>query len=194
MGIITNTLNVQKGSRIAIFGAGGVGSSAILGAVMAGCSTIIAIDVTEEKLDFARHLGATHTIHALNEDIGKRIHEITDSNDLDYAVEAAGVQAAMEKAFESLHTKGVLAIAGNLKKGETISIVPYDLICGKRIVGSWGGETRPDRDIPFYAQKYLEGSLPIDRLISRTYTLKQLNAALDSVSRNESLGRVIVIL
>lgn len=193
IGIVKNTLGVTRGSSIGIFGAGGVGSSSILGAVMVGCKTIIAIDVTQEKLDFAKHLGATHTINAKEEHVLEKIKKISKQNGLDYAIEAAGIKQAMETAFESLNDKGKFAIAGNLKKGETISIVPYDLIKGKSIMGSWGGESDIDSDIPYYAQRYLDRTLHIERLISKTYSLSQVNEALDAVEQNKSLGRVIIL-
>ncbi len=191
VGIILRTLKVQKGSSIAIFGVGGVGSSVILGAKMAGCSSIIAVDIAESKLAFARILGANHTIHVLKENIAERIKKITGKG-VDYAVEASGNKQAMESAFEVLVDKGKLAIAGNLKKGEKICIIPFDLIKGKKIMGTWGGETKTDIDIPYYARKYLSGDLKVDKLITQRLRFEEINKAFDDMKENKIKGRAVI--
>ncbi len=191
MGVVLNTLKVRKGTSIAIFGVGGVGSASILGAVLTKCKIIIAIDITKEKLDFAKHLGATNVINAKEENVLVKIKEKT-SGGLDYAIEAAGVKEAMETAFAALNISGKLVIAGNLKKGEKICIVPYDFILGKQIIGTWGGETDIDRDIPYYAEKYISAELDMGKLIPKKYRLNQVNEALDEVEQNRSLGRVVI--
>lgn len=182
-GIIRRTLDVKKGSTLAVFGVGGVGCSALIGAKMAGCKRIIAVDITVDKLDFAKNLGATHTVLFTPE---MRI------DDLDYAVEASGVKEVMEKAFEQLSDHGKLAIAGNLKKGEKICIVPFDLIRGKKILGTWGGETRTDEDIPYYAEMYLKGKLPVEKLITRKIRLDEINEGLELMGKNKIKGRMVI--
>lgn len=191
VGIIRRTLNVKKGSTVAVFGVGGVGTSAIMGAVIAGCRKVIAVDISQEKLAYAKKFGATHTLIFNRDSIVEAIRAITFQG-LDYAVEAAGVPAVMEAAFESLSDTGKLAIAGNAKKGEKISLTPFDFIKGKLIVGSWGGSSVVDEDIPYYAKLYQNNKLPVLDLITSRFTLENINKALELLGKHGILGRVII--
>ncbi len=181
-GIIFHTLNVKKGSSIAIFGIGGVGASAILAAKMRGCKVILAVDISEEKLQFARLLGATDV----------SLFDNLKPLSVDYSIEASGNKKAMEKAIEAVCDHGQVVIAGNLKRGEKISLDPFELIKGKKIMGTWGGETDIDRDIPFYAEAYLEGKMKIDGLFSKRIKLQKVNEELDIMEKNQLLGRVVI--
>lgn len=168
---------VKPGSSIAIFGVGGVGLCTLMAAGLMGCSPIIAIDVQPSKLEMARNLGATHLINTRYRGPLSRILNISGKG-VDYAIEAAGERAAMEQAYKSIHDRGVALIAGNLARGKKISIDPFDLIQGKRIVGSWGGGTNPDKDIPHYVKLYLSGKINLGSLISHRYSLEAINDAL----------------
>ncbi|MBI3955137.1 zinc-binding dehydrogenase [Candidatus Gottesmanbacteria bacterium] len=181
-GIIFHTLKVKKGSSIAIFGAGGVGASVILAAKMRGCKVILAIDISEEKLQFARILGATHT----------SLFDNLKPFSLDYSIEASGNRKAMEKAIEIVNDHGQVVIAGNLKRGEKISLDPFELVKGKNIMGTWGGESEIDRDIPLYAEAYLEGKMKIDALLSKRIKLEKVNEALILMEKNKLLGRAVI--
>lgn len=181
-GIINHTLKVEKGSSIAIFGAGGVGASAILAAKIRGCKVILAVDISEDKLRFARSLGATDAV----------LFDELKFQAVDYAIEASGNKHAMEKAIEAVNDHGQVVIAGNLKKGEKISLDPFELIKGKKIMGTWGGESDIDRDIPLYAKAYLDGKMKIDRLLSKRIKLEKTNEALTLMEKNQLLGRVVI--
>lgn len=191
-GIVLNTAKVQPGSTIAVFGIGGIGLSAVLAADLAQVKTVIAVDVFERKLEQARQLGATHLINAKEQDPLATILEITGGRGVDYAIEAAGKPETMETAFQSVRNNGGLCVlAGNLPHGERITLNPFDLIQGKRIIGSWGGETQPDRDIPKYVDLYLSGKLKLDRLITHTYSLGNINQALNNLERGK-VGRALI--
>lgn len=191
-GIILNTAKVSSGSSVAIFGMGGIGLSALFVAKMVDASVIIAIDVFDQKLEQAIQFGATHIINAKTQDIISRIMEITNGHGVDYAIESAGRRDSMEKAFQSVRDKGGLCvIAGNLPQGEQISINPFDLIKGKRIIGTWGGETQPDRDIPMYVDLFLSERLNLKKLISHTYDLKEINEVLDVLEKGK-MGRILI--
>lgn len=191
-GIILNTAKVSPGSSIAIFGIGGIGLSALLAAKMVGATIIIAIDVLDQKLEQAAQFGATHIINARKHDVLSSIMEITNGHGVDYAIESAGRRDSMEKAFQSVRDKGGLCvIAGNLPHGEQISINPFDLIKGKRIIGTWGGETQPDRDILMYVDFFLSERLDLEKLIGDTYNLKDINEALNSIEKGK-MGRVLI--
>jgi S-(hydroxymethyl)glutathione dehydrogenase/alcohol dehydrogenase len=189
-GIINNTLNAVKKSSVIVFGAGGIGLSIILGARYRGCSTIIAVDVRNSKLKFARELGATHLINASKSNVLKSIASILPQG-ADYAVDASGNKIAMENAFAAVKEKGVCVIAGNLGKDEKIELHPFELIKGKRIIGTWGGETQPDRDIPALLKSFSQGQLPIERMITHCFPLEDINQAFNVLVKGDA-GRIIL--
>lgn len=189
-GVILNTLRIPKGSTVAIFGTGGVGASAILGAVLADAQEIVAVDISASKLRIAKNLGATMLIDASKKDPVAVIRK-KYPNGIDFAVEAAGITAVMQQAFASLSNTGTLGIAGHPKEGSKISLNPFEFILGKKIVGSWGGGTNPDIDIPFYAKEYLKGNFPIDGLISHRFKLQNINDAVAAL-RSGAATRVII--
>lgn len=178
-GIVLNTAKVRPGSSVAIFGVGGIGLSAVLAAELVHATTIIAVDVFDQKLERARRVGATHLINASQQDPLAIIMDITKGRGVDCAIEAAGKRETMQTAFKAVSDKeGLCVLAGNLPHGEHISLDPFDLIKGKRIIGTWGGETQPDRDIPMYVDLYLSGKLKLGALITHTYSLVDINQAL----------------
>ncbi len=190
-GIIVNNV-IAFNKSIAIFGIGGIGISALLLAKIMGASTIIAIDVHDNKLEQAIRLGATHTINAITTDVISTIMKITNNYGVDYAIESAGIKETMEIAFNSVtYNKGLCIIAGNLSNDEQISINPFDLIKGKRIMGTWGGETVPDKDIPAYANLFLAKYLDLKSMIGKTYKLSEINEALDELDKGTE-GRILI--
>lgn len=191
-GIVKNTMGFMRGSNIAIFGIGGIGLSALLMSKYMGASDIIAVDVVEEKLKHAAQLGATHVINARKNDILSNIFEVTNGCGLDYAVECVGRKESMEAAFKSVRDNGGLCvIAGNLPKGQEIMLDPFDLINGKHIIGTWGGETMPDRDIPMYVDMFISGKLDLENLIGSTYGIEDINEAFNKLAGGIT-GRVLI--
>jgi S-(hydroxymethyl)glutathione dehydrogenase/alcohol dehydrogenase len=191
-GIITNDLQPKPGSTIAIFGLGGIGMSALMATMLFKCARVIAVDVASDKLSLARSFGATHTIDASMCDPIGEIRSLTEGLGVDYAVEASGQAKVIEQAFSSIRRGGgVCVFASHPEHGTKISIDPYELICGKQIRGSWGGASNPDRDIPIFAQLYLEGKLPLEKLITKRYPLEAINEALDDLEYNR-VGRPLI--
>ena len=191
-GIITNDLKPAPGSSVAIFGLGGIGLSALMATMLFECSKVIAVDVSEHKLELARSFGATHTVNAAQADVVAEIRKLTGSAGVEFAVEASGQVGVIEQAFESLRRGGgVCVFASHPENGKRISIDPYELICGKQIRGSWGGSSNPDRDIPIFAKLYLEGRLPLEKLITKRYSLDKINEALDDLD-NQRVGRPLI--
>lgn len=189
-GVVRNTLNIPKGSTIAIFGVGGVGTSAIMGAVLMGAKEIIAVDIAPEKLKLAKKLGATMIVNASQKDPVAVIRK-KYKDGVDCAVEAAGITSVMEQAFASLSNTGTLGIAGHPKEGSKISLNPFEFILGKKIVGSWGGGTNPDKDIPYYAKQYLQGNLPVEKLVTHRFQLDDINDAVNAL-RSGNVARVVI--
>ncbi len=185
-GIVMNTIRPTQGSSIAIFGAGGIGLSSLMTAKVFACSTIIAVDVEDSKLKRAQELGATHLINSNNENAVDKIYQITQGKGVDYSIEAVGRAKVIEFAFQSVRDNGGLCVfAGHPASHERINLDPFDLIQGKRIQGSWGGGCDPDRDIPLLAKYYLEGKLPLEKMISHRYKLEDINKALDNLEENK---------
>ncbi len=190
-GIVINTAQVKKASSVVIFGMGGIGLSALVASVLNGASVIIAVDISDERLQLARSLGATHSINAQKEDVLAGVKSVLTQG-ADFAFECAGNKGSMESAFRSVRDKGGLCvIAGNLSQGQTIQLDPFDFIRGKRLIGTWGGETQPDRDIPRYAHAILSGKLNVKQLICRIYELQDINEAL-AFMEHTATGRVLV--
>lgn len=191
-GVIFNTSGLKAGESVAVFGAGGIGLSAIMGAVGVGASPIIAIDIVSEKLAKAKELGATHTINPNDGDPIAAIREITGGKGVRVAVECAGVVAVMEAAFESVSNGGGLCIvAGNPPHGQTIRLNPFSLISGKRIIGTWGGESKPDVDIPRYVEMFTSGKLALETMGTDEYDLADINRALEDLEGSRVIRGMI---
>jgi S-(hydroxymethyl)glutathione dehydrogenase/alcohol dehydrogenase len=186
-GMVLNAAKVKPASSVVVFGVGGIGLSALLAARTLAAAPLIAVDVVEAKLAEALRLGATHAVNSLQRDPLVAIHDWTGGKGVDYAIECAGRRETMETAFRSVRNQGGLCVlAGNLPHGERIGIDPFDLIRGKQLVGTWGGETRPDEDLPRYAEWFLQGRLPLAELITHEYSLEEINTALAEMEQ----GRV----
>ena len=191
-GVVFNTSGLARGDAVAVFGAGGVGLSAVMGAASVGAAPIIAVDLVADKLAKARELGATHTVNAVEGDPVAAIRNLTGGRGVRVAIECAGQIAAMEAAFESVTPGGGLCIiAGNPPHGQTLRVNPYSLIGGKRLVGPWGGESRPDVDIPRYIDMFLAGRLPLEKLETVQYPLEWVNEALADLEEGRVLRAMI---
>lgn len=191
-GIVFNTMRPPAGRSLAVFGVGGIGLSALMAARLSGCDPLIAVDVEPAKLALAREFGATHLIDARDTDPVTAIRDLTGGAGADYTVEAAGLTRTIEQAFEAVRRGGGLCVfAGHPAAGGRIGLDPFELICGKRIEGSWGGECRPDRDVPRLAQLYTQGNLPLERLITHRYRLDDINHALSDLAAHR-VGRALV--
>jgi S-(hydroxymethyl)glutathione dehydrogenase / alcohol dehydrogenase len=183
-GIVANTINPAPGSTVAVIGLGGIGLSALMACRFYECAQIIAVDIAPEKLAVAREIGATLVIDAMGRDPVEDIRALTGGKGADYVIEAAGLTRTIEQAFEATRRGGLCVFASHPASGARISIDPYELICGKRIIGSWGGGSDPDRDIPRFADWYRSGRLPLEKLITRRYQLSEINQALDDLDQH----------
>lgn len=191
-GIVMNQIKPAKGSAIAVFGIGGIGLSALMTAALYECSTLIAVDVEDEKLNWAFEFGATHIINAIKVDPVSEIYRITSNKGVDYSIEASGISGTIEIAFRSVRKfGGVCVFASHPAHGSKIELDPHDLICGRRIEGSWGGACVPDRDIPQLIGLYKRRKLPLEKLISNRYSLEQINKAFEDL-QNRKIMRALI--
>jgi S-(hydroxymethyl)glutathione dehydrogenase / alcohol dehydrogenase len=162
-----------------------------MGAAVSGCMPIIAVDVNEAKLALARASGATHTVDASRSDPVAAIAEIVPGG-TDFAIEASGRPDVMLQALRAVRKQGGRAVVcGNAQFGETIPLDPRLLNDGKSLLGTWGGDTVPERDFPRYIRLLLAGRLNVAALLSAPYRLDAINAALDDLEAGR-VGRPLV--
>jgi S-(hydroxymethyl)glutathione dehydrogenase/alcohol dehydrogenase len=187
LGSVLNTARPQPGESLAVFGTGGLGLCAVGAAVLAGCKPVVAVDVRENMLPVARQLGATHCVHANNTNPVQEILRISPGG-VDCAVEASGRPDVMRQALESVRARGGRAIiVGNARHGERVELDPREFNLGKRILGTWGGDSVPDRDFPRYARLLRSRQIDLRPLVSTRYSLDQINVAIDDLEA----GRVV---
>lgn len=193
-GMVLNQLQPRPGSSIAIFGLGGIGLSALIASRLFECETTIAIDVSDLKLEAARCFGATHTIDARQVNPVDTIRDLTGGRGVDYSIEAGGTARTIEQAFAAVRNHGGRCIfASHPEAGSKICLDPHELISGKTIEGSWGGASEPDRDIPKLAGLYRERQLPLERVLTRRYSLSEVNDALDDLDQQRVFRPLLVM-
>ena len=179
LGSVFNVARPISGQSIAIFGVGGVGLCTAMAAKVRDCTPIIAIDLVEQKLELARAIGATYLINASQDSVLERIFQICPDG-VDFAVEATGRTNVMCQALEAVRPRGgAVVVIGNARHGEMWELDPKQLNLGKRIFGTWGGDSQPDRDYLRYCDLVMMGALNLDAFLAPpTYALHDINSAL----------------
>jgi S-(hydroxymethyl)glutathione dehydrogenase / alcohol dehydrogenase len=191
LGAVFNTAQARAGQSAVVFGVGGVGLCAVAGASIAGCSPVVAVDINPKKLEVARGLGATHCVEVNGGDLVAELREIIGGG-FDVAIEASGQPQAMVQALAAVKDRGGVAVVlGNATFGTKLSIEPRELNHGKQLRGSWGGDNKPDQDFPRYFNLLHGGKLKLDSLISRSYSLEQINDAINDLEAGEVIRPVI---
>ncbi|MCL1047679.1 S-(hydroxymethyl)glutathione dehydrogenase/class III alcohol dehydrogenase [Shewanella electrodiphila] len=193
MGAVFNTAKVQKGDTVAIFGLGGIGLSAIIGATMAGASRIIGVDLNESKFELATKLGATDCINPKNYDkpIQDVIVEMTDGG-VDFSFECIGNVNVMRSALECCHKGwGESVVIGVAGAGQEISTRPFQLVTGRVWKGSAFGGVKGRSQLPGIVEQYLNGEFKLDHFITHTMGLEGINDAFDLMHSGESIRSVI---
>jgi len=193
VGAVINTAGVEPGASVAVFGCGGVGLSIIQGARLAGASTIIAIDLADNKLEMARNFGATHTVNGGNEDAVGKCKELTGGHGPDYSFEAVGVPQLMITANNATRRGGTTVIVG---VGKLTEEVPFNALMlsmdGKAIKGSFYGDTNFRSDMPMLLDLYRGGKLNLDDMVSQTYTIDEApQAVLDMIAGKNARGVIV---
>ena len=191
-GMVLNHVQPVPGASIAVFGLGGIGLSALMAVNLYKCNPVIAIDIEEDKLSLAREFGATHLINSKSQNAVTAIMEMTQAKGVDYAIEASGHAEIIQTAFSVVRKFGGLCVfATHPAAHERLCLDPFDLVSGKRIEGSWGGESKPDHDIPKLFDLYQKGKLPLEKLISQSYSLMQINQAFSDLE-NRRIVRALI--
>jgi Zn-dependent alcohol dehydrogenase len=192
VGAVVNTARVQAGQSAVVFGLGGVGLSALLGAALVGANPLVAVDVVPQKLELALSLGATHAIDARGNDTVEQIREATDGGG-HYAFETVGSAAVLAQAYAATRRGGTTVTVGLPHPSQTLSIPAVSLVAEERTLkGSYLGSAVPSRDIPRYIALYRAGRLPVDRLLTSTVGLDDLNEAFDTLASGTAIRQVLV--
>ena len=194
LGAAMNTGQVSRGDSVAVFGCGGVGDAAIEGSRLAGAHTIIAVDIDPTKLEWAKEFGATHTIDSSKVDPVEAIREITDGNGVDVAIEAIGLPITYEQAFYSRDLAGTVVLVGVPNPEMKIELPMIEIFGrGGTLKSSWYGDCLPSRDFPMLIDLYLQGRLELDRFVSETISLDEVEEAFHKMERGEVLRSVVIL-
>jgi Zn-dependent alcohol dehydrogenase len=209
-GAVENTAQVKKGDSVAIFGAGGVGLSAVVAARAIGADPIIVVDLDDEKLEFATRFGATHTINAANVEPVQAIKELTRDDTrrnimmlpvegADFVFDCIGIKSTMEQIVPAARSGYFGAEPGGTAvlvgvPTTSVELNPSDILVNeKKFIGSIGGSCSPDRDFSKYLQWYSDGLLDLDALVTKRYSIDQINEATSALQAGEIAGRSIIV-
>jgi S-(hydroxymethyl)mycothiol dehydrogenase len=193
-GAAVNTGRVGRGDTVAVFGCGGVGDAAIAAASLAGARVIVAVDVDERKLEWARRFGATHTVNGALLDAVEAIKDFTDGFGADVVIEAVGRPETYRQAFFARDLAGTLVQVGVPDPSMTIELPLIELFGrGGALKSSWYGDCLPSRDFPMLIDLYLSGRLDLDGFVSETVGLEDVEEAFARMQRGEVLRSVVVL-
>ncbi|MCA1690752.1 MAG: zinc-binding dehydrogenase, partial [Actinobacteria bacterium] len=192
LGAAMYTGEVGRGDSVAVFGCGGVGDAAIVGARLAGATTVIAVDLDARKLEWAREFGATHTVNASEEDPVEAVRALTGGFGADVCIEAVGHPKVMEQAFYARDLAGTLVQVGVPNPTMRVDLPMIEFFGrGGRLKPSWYGDCLPSRDFPMLIELYLQGRLPLDRFVSEVIPLDGVEEAFLRMERGEVLRSVV---
>jgi S-(hydroxymethyl)mycothiol dehydrogenase len=194
LGAAMNTGKVGRGDSVAVIGCGGVGNAAIAGSSLAGATTIIAVDVDDTKLEWAKDFGATHTVNSRTTDAVEAVRELTDGNGANVVVDAVGRPETFTQAFYARDLAGTVVLVGVPTPEMRIELPLLDVFGrGGATKSSWYGDCLPSRDFPLLIDLFLQGRLPLDKFVSETIGLDDVEEAFHRMERGEVLRSVVVL-
>jgi Zn-dependent alcohol dehydrogenase len=191
IGAVMRRAQVQPGSSVVVVGAGGVGLAAVMAARAVGATTIVAVDVIDEKLAMADDLGATHLVNSTTDDVLASVMAATGRG-ADYAFDAVGIEATLGAAFGAVRPGGEVVAIGLAHIANTVTVDIFSLLFQKRLTGTFAGSIIPRVDIPAFVDLFMDGRLPLDRLVSHQYKLEALPQAFDDMEAGR-IGRGVVV-
>src|SRR5215469_7945852 len=193
IGAAINTGGVSRGDTVAVIGCGGVGDAAILASRLAGAKTIIAVDIDDRKLEWAREFGATHAINSRSADPVEGIRELTDGFGADVVIEAIGRPETYQQAFFARDLAGVVVLVGVPTPDMKLDLPLLEVFGrGGALKSSWYGDCLPSRDFPMLVDLHLDGRLPLEKFVSETIGLGDVEAAFEKMEHGEVLRSVVV--
>jgi S-(hydroxymethyl)mycothiol dehydrogenase len=194
VGAAVNTGAVARGESVAVFGCGGVGDAAIAGAKLAGATTIVAVDVDDRKLQWARQFGATHTVNSRATDAVEAIKGFTNGFGVDVAIDAVGRPEVFTQAFYARDLAGRVVLVGVPTPDMQLRLPMIELFGrGGALKSSWYGDCLPSRDFPMLVDLYLQGRFPLADFVSETIGLDDVEAAFEKMHKGEVLRSVVVL-
>lgn len=194
LGAAVNTGNVGRGDSVAVIGCGGVGDAAIVGARLAGASTIIAVDRDEKKLTWARELGATHTVDATTTDTVAAVQELTGGFGADVVIDAVGRPETWRQAFYARDLAGTVVLVGVPTPDMRLDMPLIDFFSrGGALKSSWYGDCLPERDFPMLIDLYQQGRLPLDKFVTERIGLDEVEQAFHTMHQGNVLRSVVVL-
>jgi S-(hydroxymethyl)mycothiol dehydrogenase len=194
LGAALNTAGVSRGDSVAVIGCGGVGDAAILGARLAGARKIIAVDVDDRKLEWARQFGATDTVNSAADDPVEEIKKLTDGNGADVVIEAVGRPETYKQAFYGRDLAGTVVLVGVPTPQMQLELPLLDVFGrGGTLKSSWYGDCLPTRDFPMLVDLHLQGRLPLEKFVSETIALDAVEEAFAKMQRGEVLRSVVLL-
>ncbi|PWJ25042.1 S-(hydroxymethyl)mycothiol dehydrogenase [Branchiibius hedensis] len=195
LGAAINTGGVTRGDSVAVIGCGGVGNAAIAGAVLAGATTVIAVDVDDRKLKWAQDFGATDLVNSKDEDAVERVKELTGGFGADVVIDAVGRPETYKQAFFARDLAGTVVLVGVPTPDLMAPELPLIEFFGRggALKSSWYGDCLPERDFPTYTDLYLQGRLPLEKFVSETIRLGDVEEAFAKMQRSEVLRSVVVL-
>jgi alcohol dehydrogenase len=192
VGAVMNTAAVRPGQAVAVVGLGGVGLASVMGALAAGAAPVVAVDLSDDKLALARSFGAVETVNAADPDAVERVRALTGGG-ADVVLEMAGSARALDAAWRMTRRGGMTVTAGLPPPDAVLPVNIVQLVAEARTLkGSYIGDADPLRDVPRYVDLFRQGRLPVDRLLTKTIALDQINAAFDDLADGRTVRTVIV--
>jgi S-(hydroxymethyl)glutathione dehydrogenase/alcohol dehydrogenase len=192
-GAVVNRARVEPFNSVVVIGTGGVGLNSVQGAAFSGAYPIIAVDISDYKLDAARAFGATHTVNASQGDAIEAVKQLTSGMGADYIFVAVGSVSALKQSLAMAGPRGMIVIVGLPPVTESLSLLPVDLLNNEIMITATSmGSTRLSVDVPRLVELYQAGRLKLDELVTGRYPLEQINEAIESVLNGEALRNVIM--
>jgi S-(hydroxymethyl)glutathione dehydrogenase/alcohol dehydrogenase len=192
-GMVLNELKPTVDQSVVVLGLGGIGLSALMTLKALGIKTIIALDISDAKIEFAMKLGASHVFNSNSAECRQAVLDLTKGG-ADICVESGGRVESIELGFSLIRKNGgKLLFASHPPEGDLIRLSPHELISGKQIAGSWGGATEPDRDVPKIQTLFENANIPLGALLTKRYLLEQVNEALDDLEAGRVFRPLIVM-
>ena len=194
IGAAVNTGQVSRGQSVAVIGCGGVGVAAIVGARLAGASTIIAVDIDDTKLEWAKDFGATHTVNSTSGDPVAAIQELTGGFGADVVIDAVGRPETYEQAFYARDLAGTVVLVGVPTPDMRLELPLLDFFGrGGSLKSSWYGDCLPERDFPMLVDLHMQGRLPLEKFVSERIGIDAVEAAFDSMKAGSVLRSVVTL-
>lgn len=195
IGAAINTGEVTRGKSVAVIGCGGVGCAAIAGAALAAASRIIAVDVDDKKLEWAKGLGATHTVNSKSEDAVEAIQKLTGGFGADVVIDAVGIPETWKQAFYARDLAGTVVLVGVPRPDVSIPEIPLLDVFGRggALKSSWYGDCLPSRDFPMLIDLYLQGRLDLDAFVTEEIGIGDVESAFEKMHHGEVLRSVVIL-